>query len=167
MILRLQLCNYRITLTFAKTTTVYGVNSLLPDGSHILMWDFDGTSIDTVLNELLSVQRTYKLPEIRIAETKPNTNFIAMCMKRCTWHKIKEIIAFTKGVDANFFKYGVYRGKFTLRVTPKSGRSIHYRTTLPSYVKSDVSLEELKSWVKYQTLPDGYRVRLYQAIINV
>lgn len=140
----------------APVTTVYGVNSSLPDGNHILMWDFDDTTFERVVKNLLPVQRIYKLPNIYILETKKDKNFIAYCFYKRTWRKVVEIIAFTKNVDKNFFKYGIYRERFTLRVTPKSGRKPKLRYILKSNVKEDVEIKELKNWTKYQTLPDGW-----------
>lgn len=157
MILRLQLGNWRFTFTVAPVTTVVGVNSRTPDGKHILMWDFDDTTMSEVVHNLHNVQLTYKLPDIYILETKKGKNFIAYCFKVCTWQKTKEIIAYTRGVDKNFFKYGVYRERFTLRVTPKGNRKPTLKHVMYSKTKPDITISDLNSWVQYQTLADGYK----------
>jgi len=181
MIFKLQVGNWRFTFTVAPVTTVIGVNSQLPDGRHILMWDFDDTSLEEVIKSLQRVQAIYDLPPIHILQTKTTNiefgkiidympfgkvqdltitgNFIAYCFKALPWRKVIEVIAFTKGVDANFFKYGVYRERFTLRVTPKGNREPHWIHTMPSKVAPDVDVKDLKSWVKYQTLQDGFKSR--------
>ncbi|GAG93430.1 unnamed protein product [marine sediment metagenome] len=141
----------------APVSSVYGVNSTLPDGNHILMWDFDDTYLDAVAINLSRVQSIYNLPNIYILETKKDKNFIAYCFKSCTWHKAIEIIAFTRNVDANFFKFGVYREKFTLRVTPKSGRTPKLVFTLKSNVKETANIKMLQSWTQYQTLTDAWK----------
>jgi len=131
---------------------VTGVNGNLEDDNHILMWDFDNTTLNDVATELLKVQRVYELPTIHILETKDNKNFMAYCFKRTPWLKVVEILAFTKGVDWNYIKYGVYRGHFTLRVTPKDGREPKLIWSLVSDVPDDCSVADLMSWTKYETL---------------
>jgi len=166
MIWKLRIGRWRFTFTMAPLTDVIGVNSNLPDGNHIVMWDFDETNFDDVFKTLLTVQRVYNLPKIYILETKKDTNYIAYCFKRTTWLKVVEIIAFTKGVDWNYFKYGVYRGNFTLRVGPKCGRKPKLVWTLVSSVPEDCSIKELKSWVRYETLEDGQWTKLREVTIK-
>ena len=126
------------------------------------MWDFDDTNLRTVTKEMHRVQNKYSLPTIYILETKPKHNYIAYCFKRCDWRRAVEIIASTRGVDWNFFKYGVYRGKFTLRVGPKCERRIRLATYLLGKRTQDVKTNELLSWVKYETLEDGWISKLHQ-----
>jgi len=121
------------------------------------MWDFDDTTLNNVVASLLSVQRVYELPTIYILETKAGKNFIAYCLKETLWRKAIEIITYTKGVDYNFIKYGIYRNKFTLRVSPKCGRKIKLVYKLFSDEPEDVKVKALKSWVQYETLPDNFK----------
>jgi len=121
------------------------------------MWDFDDVSLNSVVSVLSSVQRIYQLPDIYILETKAGKNYIAYSLKEVTWRKAVEIITFTEGVDYNFIKYGIYRNKFTLRVTPKCGRKPKLVYTLRSLIKEDATIKDLKSWVQYETLPDNFK----------
>lgn len=156
MIWKWRIWKWRITFTFAPMSDVTGVNGNLETGSHILMWDFDDTDLNTVVTNLLKVQSIYELPTIHILETKSNTNFMAYCFKRTDWLKVVEILAFTEGVDWNYFKYGVYRGHFTLRVTPKDGREPKLIWSLISDVPDNCSIADLMSWTKYETLSDKW-----------
>lgn len=155
MIIKITLGSYRFTFSMAPITHVIGVNSTLEDGQHIIMWDFDGTDFATVRNELERVQAIYNLPNIYITETSKDTGFHAWCFKRVNWRKLVEILAFTQGVDWNYFKYSVYRKQCTLRVFPKCGRKITHIHTLKSQVPEDVDIHDLRKWVKYETLADG------------
>jgi hypothetical protein len=179
MILKLTIFNWRFTFSCAPITKVIGVNSILPNGNHILMWDFDETTLNKVVSTLLTVQRTYDLPTIYILETKPpmNTitygttkngkrgaelgfklgNYIAYCFKEVPWRKAIEIITYTEGVDYNFIKYGIFRNKFTLRVSPKCGRKPKLVYKLYSDKPEEVSIRNLKDWVQYETLSDGFK----------
>jgi len=151
---RFRIGNWRISIGIVRVVDVVGVNSKLPDGNHILMWDFDETDLDTVIKSLLITQRVYELPNIYILETKKDTNYIAYCFKRVDWRKAQEIVIFTKGVDPLFWRYGVLRGHFTLRVTPKCGRMPKLVWVIPGVAPEDASIPELKSWTKYETLAD-------------
>jgi len=162
MIWRLRIGRWRFTFTVAPVTEVVGVNSRLPDGRHILMWDFDETLFQDVCNALETVQNVYKLPKIYIFETKQNSNYIAFCFKAVSWRKAVEIVAFTPHVDWNFFKYSVYRGWFTLRVGPKCGRVPRLIWILESDVPEDCTVLELKRWVTYETMEDGAKTHIME-----
>jgi len=166
MILRLRSGRWRLTFTMAPVTEVVGVNSRLPDGSHILMWDFDDTDLTEVMGVLTMVQDLYNLPKIYIFETKPNSNYIAFCFKRTSWRRAVEIVASTKGVDWNFFKYSIYRGWFTLRVGPKCGRVPRLMWILESDVPEDCTVLDLKRWVKYETMEDGVKAYAIELMLT-
>jgi len=166
MILRLKLGCWRFTFSFAPVTKVVGVNSLLPDGKHILMWDFDNVDLPTIAMHLRYIQLCYDLPNIYILETKQNSNYIAYCFKAVPWRRAVEIIARTPYVDWNFYKYGIYREYFTLRVSPKCGRKPKLVCVLESPWPEEVSVKELKSWVIYETLPDNYEPRMVKLEIG-
>jgi len=155
VVVKLGLGRWRFTFSFAPVTKVVGVNSRLPDGQHILMWDFDDVDLKTVRDSLLIVQQQYLLPNIYILQTNDH-NYIAYCFRAYPWRKAVEIIAATPFYDWNHFKYGIYRGYFTLRVTPKCGREPRLVEVLRSPQKEEVDVTQLRSWVEYETLPDNW-----------
>lgn len=155
MILKLTIAGWRFTWSMAPITKVIGVNSNLPNGNHVLMWDFDESTKEYVTESLLHIQNIYALPNIYILETKKDTNYIAYCFHQCSFRKCVEIIATTKGVDWNYFKYGVYRGHFTLRVSSKCGRKPRLIWTLAGLTPENCTVNELRSWVQYETLADN------------
>jgi len=155
MIAKITIGCWRFTWSMAPITNIVGVNSTLDGGDHIIMWDFDATTYVDVRNELLKVQRVYELPNIYISETSKGTGFHAWCFKRVSWRKLVEILAFSRILDWNYFKYGIYRNHFTLRVSTKCGRKKQHVETLHSKVPEDVTVHDLKKWVNYETLADG------------
>lgn len=159
MIIKITIGSWRFTWSMAPITTVTGVNSNLPDGNHILMWDYDMIDIDIVAAELLEIQHRYKLPTIYILATSPKQGFHAYCFKRVDWKTCVEILAASKHIDWNYFKYGMYRGHFTLRVSPKCGRVIRKKVVLPSKVPNELGIEEMRSWTQYETLSDAHKSR--------
>lgn len=152
MIWRLTLGRIRLTLTAARIAKVIGVNSELEEGRHILMWDFDGVPIDDVRLALRRVQTRYFLSDIHLCRTREPDNYIAYCFSSQEWRTACEIVAQTPFVDWNFFRFGVYRGHFTLRVSPKNDRQIKLVERLEGYTSPDCSPPDLKSWTRYETL---------------
>lgn len=158
MIIRIRIAHWRFTFTFAPVTDVIGVNSLLADNNHILLWDFDDIKLCSVAWILKSVQNEFKLPQIRILNTGTQDHYIAYCFKRCTWWNTRRIIASTPNICNNFYKWGIFRKRFTLRVSPKSNRKPNLVLILHSKIPEDVTIRELNSWV--QDTPQVQRVNL-------
>ena len=155
MIVKLRIGHIRITFTIAQVIDVLGVNSKLSDGNHILMWDFDNTPLGKVYMMLRHIQIQFGLPNIYILESSKPNNYIAYCFKRCTWAKARSIVGVTEGIDENFFKWAVFRRRFTLRVGAKLGIKPQLVHIISGYTPEDATIKELKSWVKYETL-DGH-----------
>lgn len=155
MIFKIRISHWRFTFTFAPVTDVVGVNSNLPDGKHIIMWDFDDIPLWLVRGALEVVATKFRMPNIYIFTTGAPDHYVAYCFKRVCWSDSVMIVATTAGVDPNFFKYGVYRGHWTLRVTPKEGRKPRLVQVLASPLKEDCFVEGLNSWTKYETLADS------------
>lgn len=152
MIKKVNIGDVRITFSMARVAKVIGVNSRLSDDRHIIMWDFDDVTLYQVVTALKYAQHYHTLSTIYVLETKAGTNFIAYCFKAKTFREVCYVIVDTPLVDWNFFKYGVYRGRFTLRVTAKEGRVPKLVRVLESDNKPDVDVKDLTSWVRYQTL---------------
>jgi hypothetical protein len=152
MIKRITIKNIRFTLTIARITKLIGVNSELEDGRHILMWDFDDIPLGKVMDELSIVQARYFLSDVHVLKTKEPDNYIAYCFDSLEWREAVEVIAATPSVDWQFFRFGVYRGHFTLRVSPKGERHICLTARLGGYKLPDVKPSGLKSWVRYETM---------------
>jgi len=148
MIFRIRIAHWRFTWTFAPVTDVIGVNSLLADNNHILLWDFDDVQLKVVAWILKSIQRQFKLPQIRILNTGTPNHYNAYCFKRCSWWNVRRIIASTPNICSNFYKWGIFRKRFTLRVSPKSNRKPNLILTLHSKISEDVAIRELNSWVQ-------------------
>lgn len=152
MIKRVTIKDLRLTFTCARITKVIGVNSRLDDERHILMWDFDGIELDRVKEALRRVQARFFLSDILILRSSEPDNYIAYCFTAKDWRDVVMIIAQTELVDWSFFKYGVYRGRFTLRVSPKKVEKPKLVATLDGYELANCSVDELNSWVRYETL---------------
>jgi len=161
-VLKFKLGMWRIDFRVLATTEVLGMYSLLKDGkSHILMWDFDNVTFQQVISELAKVQQEYKLPNIYILSSKTN-HYNAWCFKRVSFELAREIIAKCHSVDSKFYAMGCYRGKWTLRISPKCGRKFKVITVLESDVPEDVSFKDLAEAVIYETVMDGCKYKIYE-----
>lgn len=152
MILRFRLWKWRFTFTFAPVVDVVGVNSLMRNGAHILMWDLDQSPCRRVKGRLEYIQKKHHLSDIYILRSSKPNNYIAYCFTAFSWWDAKRIIADTWGVDEQFFKYGVYRSYFTLRVSAKEGQRPRLVAVLPSEVPETAKISDLDSWVVYETV---------------
>ncbi|GAI86685.1 unnamed protein product, partial [marine sediment metagenome] len=119
---------------------------------HIPMWDFDNVALDRVKEALRRIQTRFFLSNILILRSSEPDNYIAYCFTARDWREVVAIIAETELVDWNFFKYGVYRERFTLRVSPKRVEKPKLVATLEGYELANCSPEDLNSWVRYETL---------------
>lgn len=152
MFWRWTLKGWRMTFSVAPVTRVQGVNSKIDTGDHILMWDFDEVDHLKVALALEGVQSRYDLPAITVLNSGKPEHFMAYCLRRHSWQRSIEIVAATRHVDMNFLKYSVYRGYFTLRISPKLGRAIRPAFTLPSPIRMDVAIDDLGSFEEYETI---------------
>ena len=160
MILKIRLGMHKLVVTFSKIEDVVGVNSLLEDGTHILMWDFDYEDEEKVIAVLEWEQAFWKLPNIYVLKTAEEKGFHAYCLTRVPFLKACAILADTNLIDETYYRMGVFRKKWTLRISEKSGRSISLHKILKSDVPEDVSVKELTNFVAYETLPDGVKSRI-------
>jgi hypothetical protein len=159
MIIKLTIGRWRFTFSMAPITKVIGVDSTLTDGNHILMWDFDTDKLEHIELALRDVQHRFELPSIRISQTGKEHGYHAICLVRMDWRSCVAILGCTHFLDWNYFKYGIYRGHFTLRISPKCFRKIKYLKMLRSNILENATIEELASFVKYETLEDGWHSR--------
>jgi len=155
MIIKLKIGNTKLTFSASKMEDVVGVNSMIGDKDHILMWDFDYTDQAKIIKALKITQWTFKLPAIYVLKTAEKKGFHAYCFKRNSLQEACEILSTTDYIDMNYFRMGAFRGYWTLRLSKKSGRSFELCEVLKSVIKEDVELKELKQFTLYDTLPDG------------
>lgn len=160
MITKMRIGNTKVTFSVSKIEDVVGINSMLGDKTHILMWDFDYTEHPEVIIALRSTQLRFNLPPIYLLRTARKKGFHAYCFKRCTLQRACEILAATKHIDISFFRMGAFRGYWTLRVSKKSGRSFELCDVLGSEIQEDAELKELKHFTMYDTTPDGTNTRI-------
>ena len=156
MIIKLRIKSWQASLALTRLTTVVGVNSNLPNGNHILMWDFDTVGIIEVRCALKRTQERFNLPAIHILNTGQTHHYIAYCFVDMLWIQTVEIIASTDYIDQNYFRLGVIRKHWTLRISNKDGKKIRKVCILLSDVKPTLTSDALNSFTEYDTMKHGF-----------
>jgi hypothetical protein len=154
--MKIDILNRRIRFDFSvsKTVDASGIDSNIDTENvqHILLWDFDDASYSQIVEGLRSIQTRCKLPTIHIIESSPK-HFHAYCFTVVDKSTAMYIISSTPCIDYTFFKLGVVRGYWTLRITPKKRNHLfhHVADLVSTKVAEDTSLSLLLEIVKYKT----------------
>jgi hypothetical protein len=149
--------HFRFDVALRKTVEVEGINSHIEGtDKHILLWDFDEASLEEIKAILLKIQKDFNLSTIYIIESSP-THYHAYCFKSCDLPNTLYILSSTPLIDEMFFKLGVLRGYWTLRITPKNKKQ-KFRlvcilgTTVCYYVSpEEIAFVKKLNVVKYTT----------------
>lgn len=149
--LRLGLGPYRLYGALTRSRQILGVNSKLEDGSHVLMWDFDAVpGAFPVVRALRGVAMRHQTASIHILRSS-TYGYHAYCFQRHGWPKTLEILADTPYLDPVYFKIGVIRGYFTLRIQDKKQGKLSPVETVSGFREEDVEDTEQRSFVRYWT----------------
>uniref|UniRef100_A0A6M3JY37 Uncharacterized protein n=1 Tax=viral metagenome TaxID=1070528 RepID=A0A6M3JY37_9ZZZZ len=152
MIKRFDIGSIRFMFSVASVIKVVGVNSYVGDDQHILMWDFDDVKLSKMKYALRIVQNRYFLSDIHILNTGRKDSYHAYCFTTVNWRRAVEILAATQYVDMKYLKWCLFRGRLTLRTGEKAGRLSHKIATLEGLALPDATVDDLKSWVIYETM---------------
>jgi len=149
MKIEFEILHRRIRFSAQRQVRVKGVTSRLSTGQHILMWDFDHKSWDCVQEALLRVQCQFTLPSIYVLKTREDS-YHAYCLRALDWSDVIHIISSTAFVDLDYFRIGIWRGYFTLRITDKPGApEIQHFCTLAAPELIDTDPMSIDQFVNY------------------
>ena len=144
---RFTILNKRFVFKFdwrdVRSNTVAGYTNRCIDGKYIVMLDYDNMELDWVINEVKFLQNEFNLSEFYIFRSN-TANFHAVCLDKVNFWEYKDILE-SSSVDPAYkqipFKYG--KKLWTLRVTPKNGKSLKYELKMP--VISNVLAREVST----------------------
>lgn len=148
---RLKVKGWQFYVALTHSKQAEGVNSILPDGKHFLMWDFDNKEVSDVFYSLVDIQKRFKLPRIYLVNTGLEGYWHAYCFVALSYPDCLRVLSSTRYLDEVYFKIGVIRGYFTLRYSRKKGRDFSPAIILPSRYEETVNPYELTSFIKYWT----------------
>ena len=148
---RLDIKGWRFYIAITHSQQLHGVNSQLGDDYHFLMWDFDNVELGRLFEELEHIQWLFELPAIHILQSSLPNSYHAYCFARRPWGMVLQILATTQYIDQQFFKIGVIRGYFTLRIEDKKAGLLKAVGRIPSLVDNEVGTDEITSFANYWT----------------
>jgi len=112
------------------------------EDKHALLIDFDNSSISTIINSLSSLQKKYKLPAIYIVASSKHS-YHAYCFTARKFMEIIHILSDIPELDESYFRLGIIRGYFTLRITSRKGDKFKLVKTLVSVYPNEMLPDSL------------------------
>ncbi|RLG47473.1 MAG: hypothetical protein DRN92_03100 [Thermoproteota archaeon] len=168
MVIKFKLGNWRIAFGIMRTIKCEGVYSQLDDQKkyHFLMWDFDNVPFIEVFEEIEDVIYGYDLSKAYIINSGKPNHWWVIILKRKTFEEAREIIASCHSVDEEFYKLGVYKRRWCLRIGEKEGRKPFLFEVIPGVTKEDVKVSDIKYFCRYETRASKERTRFISILEN-
>lgn len=120
----IKILNHEMRFYFSKLEKRVGVCSQVFEeiDRHMLLWDFDDGNLNSIVATLDDLQRKYDLPKIYIIQSSKD-KYHAYCFCSRPFMAIIHILSDTVGIDVDYFRMGIVRGFFTLRITPRENEA--------------------------------------------
>lgn len=131
--------------------------------NHILLWDFDDSSIEGVEKALTGVKGHYNLGDIYIMSDKIGS-YRAMCFTTLSFKDMLKVLLDTDGIDMQFFNYTVKREYATIRISTKLGRRDNDIVKVVGdneyWIGIDqVTNKEFLKYIRYEADKDGKKIQ--------
>lgn len=105
---------------------------------HALLIDFDNSELSDIVKSLRLIQIKYHLPTIFVLKSSPHS-YHAYCFTARPFMKVIHILSDIPEIDKSYFRLGIVRGYFTLRITPRKGEKFGLIKTLASIYPPEMS----------------------------
>ena len=152
MHLRFKALGRKVYIGVSKQYEMLGVNSLLTDGQHCLMWDFDDVPLPNVRAALARTCDRWKLSEVHILQSSYPSSYHAYCWTRMPWQDAFTAVYNTDYVDPVFAKFGLLREFFTLRRNDKRHGVLRHVAKVTSEIAPTVNpYTDMQSHLVYET----------------
>lgn len=134
------LFGHQLKLYLSKEYKRTGVCSkVFKTDEHCLLGDFDYVEdFSGLLMELDRIQHKYKLPDIHVIQSSIDKYHI-YCFCARPFMEIVHILSDIKGLDKAYFRLGIIRGYFTLRISERENEKFEKVALLMSLVPPDIS----------------------------
>lgn len=127
------------------------------DDKHALLMDFDNSSLSKIINDMYTIQLKYNLPTIYIIASS-SYSYHAYCFTGRPFMQIIHILSDIPEIDESYFRLGIVRGYFTLRITPRKNDKFKIVKILASCFPEEMKREEL-TINEYLTSNKGNKTR--------
>ena len=142
---------YRFVFHILKERKTIGINSLLPNGQHILLLDYDNVELEMVKSEIQNLQKKYKLPKAYIVPIGNNNSYHVYIFKALNFEDVCRIMGSTEYACKTHQALGFLRGYWTLRIKGYKGKEFGPAIILSSEFPEDVDPFELQYLSTYYT----------------
>ena len=152
MIIRVK--NRHLRIELKRVQTLAGLNSILPSGKHLTLFDIDDMDSEAMEASLRSTQDFYLLPDITVFGSGTENHWLAFCRTERPQLKVAEYLMNTVGIDLAFVGIGLARGRWTIRLSEKNGKiPFPYKVLKPRYYKMK-NEADLATWslAKYEAV---------------
>jgi len=141
-----------------RKPNVFAMSSICPDGSHVIIWDFDVTKSPSNLNHiekaLKPTQRNFLLSTIYIMESRNGYN--AICLDKLDKETVASIKNLTPGDDKRHLEVGIKRSWFLRFGYDKNIVSQLSEGRFNHFTKSNPHRIALKNFFNYEIEKDRY-----------
>lgn len=151
MMIRFRIRNWLTVFYVRKSKKVTGMNSDLINGDSMLMMDCDNVKLVDLQIELRRLIEKYRLPNCHIFTTGRDNSFHVYSWVSRPFLKCLAIASDCNYIDEKYVYFSARRSHFTLRISPKSNRTIEYHSTIFSRFADESSPYALSSKVNYYT----------------
>ena len=157
MIRGFSLFGHRVSVFIRKVTVVDGVKSILPNGRHCIMMDFEDCSLRQAECEIARLQNKFRLGSADIFQSSDSNHFHIYIWTAVDLRRLLTIMLDATHEDWKHAFFSMKRKHSVLRLTDKSGSKITYIESLTSVYPDSCSEKDLANFVRYQTANRGGR----------
>ena len=151
MFTKFKIFNWRIMVYARRVYKTGGINSKLASGLHIPMFDCDKVNIRDLETEVIRIQELFRLGRALIVNTGRPDSYHVYYLTKTDWRQCIIIGANFRYVDLKHIQFSLKRGHFTLRLLPKATRTLFVTSIIESMYESNVTKDEINSFVLYET----------------
>lgn len=132
--------HYQLRIYFSKTELREGIcsGSAIEPDKHMLLWDFDNSKLEDILNSLDKTQNEYLLSNIYVIQSS-TFSYHAYCFTAQTFRETIHILSSVKQIDDTYLCLGMVRGYYTLRITPRFDSEFKFVCVLGSSIEPNIN----------------------------
>ena len=142
MILRIGNFQFRLYMSILEKRIGVCSQKATTEDKHILLWDFDNSKISKINKTLKRLSIKHKLPTIYVISSSPYS-YHAYCFTSRPFRETIHILSDTPELDENYFRLGIVRGYFTLRITPRKDEYFKMVKIIKSIYKDEMARNDV------------------------
>lgn len=148
---------YQARFYFSKVEKRHGICSKHSENEkHMLLWDFDNTDLENILQDLRYLIARYALPNVYVLQTS-KSGYHAYCFSARPFKEVIHILSDTNSIDMHYLRLGMVRGYYTLRFSARQDGSPKLIKILESVYPAEMSPLDM-TVNEYFTTNRGFKI---------